>query len=111
MFPTTKPVLPERWITPSGIAINIMVMKYFKENPDCQPKTAGLLTSASLQRKWPKGSFAFVKAYKDARRPQRFLLINVDSIADADHFEVIKGDTLAGTKPDLLPLISSGSNL
>jgi hypothetical protein len=85
----------------SGIAINIMVMKYFKENPDKLPKNCRLVNICfAAEEAGLKGSFAFVKAHKDDGALKDSFLINVDSIADADHFEVIKGDTWQGTKFD-----------
>lgn len=92
----------------SGIGINIMLMKHFKQHPEALPKNCKLVNICfAAEEAGLKGSIAFVKAHKHDGSLNNAYLINVDSVADNDHFEVIKGDAWQGTKFDK-KLISLG---
>lgn len=85
----------------TGIGSNMMIMKYFKEHPEDMPEGMKLVylgfgaEEASL-----KGSLAYVKNHEEELKEGKHYLINVDSIADPDYFEVIIGDLLQGSKFD-----------
>ncbi|MDD3946854.1 MAG: M28 family peptidase [Clostridia bacterium] len=92
----------------SGVGINMMLMKYYKENPEMLPNNCKLVNLCfAAEEAGLKGSSAYIKAHKDEITAGKSYLINVDSIADADHFEIIKGDAWQGTKFDA-NLISLG---
>lgn len=85
----------------SGIGINMMIMKYFIENPDMLPENCKLVNICfAAEEAGLKGSSAFVKAHLHDGALENAYLINVDSVADPDHFEIIKGDAWQGTKFD-----------
>ncbi len=85
----------------SGIGSNMMIMKYFKEHPEDMPEGMRLVylgfgaEEASL-----KGSLDYVKRHGDEMKDGHSYVLNIDSIADPDHFEAIIGDLLQGTKFD-----------
>ncbi|MBO5774250.1 MAG: M28 family peptidase [Clostridia bacterium] len=85
----------------SGIGSNMMIMKYFKEHPEDMPEGMRLVylgfgaEEASL-----KGSLDYVKRHGEEMKDGHSYVLNVDSIADPDHFEAIIGDLLQGTKFD-----------
>lgn len=85
----------------SGIGINMMILKYFKEHPEDMPEGMRLVhLGFASEEAGLKGSDAFVKAHKNDGSLENAYLINVDSVADPDHFEAIKGDTWQGTHFD-----------
>ncbi len=85
----------------SGIGINMMILKYFKEHPEDMPEGMRLVhLGFASEEAGLKGSDAFVKAHKNDGALENCYLINVDSVADPDHFEAIKGDTWQGTHFD-----------
>lgn len=85
----------------SGIGINMMILKYFKEHPEDMPKGMRLVhLGFASEEAGLKGSDAFVKAHKNDGELKNAYLINVDSVADPDHFEAIKGDIWQGTHFD-----------
>ncbi len=85
----------------SGIGINMMILKYFKEHPEDMPEGMRLVhLGFASEEAGLKGSDAFVKAHKNDGALDNAYLINVDSVADPDHFEAIKGDTWQGTHFD-----------
>lgn len=85
----------------TGLGVNMMIMKYFKEHPEDMPEGMRLVylgfgaEEASL-----KGSLDYVAKHKDELTDGHSYLLNVDSIADPDYFEAIVGDLLQGTKFD-----------
>ena len=85
----------------SGIGVNMMVMKYFKDHPEELPKDIKLVNICfAAEEAGLKGSSAYAKAHKSEPALKNAYQINVDSIADAGHFEVVKGDLWQGTKFD-----------
>lgn len=85
----------------TGVAINYEIMKYFKENPDKMPANCRLIDmNFGSEEAGLKGSTAFVKQHKGEEILENLYNINVDSIADKDFFECIKGDAMQLTKFD-----------
>lgn len=85
----------------SGIGCNMMLMKYFKEHPEDMPKGMRLVdVGFAAEEASLKGSLAFLDAHRNDGTFDNAYVINVDSIADPDHFEAIIGDFLQGTKFD-----------
>ncbi len=77
----------------SGIAINHEIIKYYKENPSQMPKRCRLIDmNFGSEEAGLKGSMDFVKKHKSDGMLDNMYNINVDSIADKDHFEAITGD-------------------
>lgn len=78
----------------TGISIAYQVLKYYKENPDKMPKNCRLVDfNCGAEESGLRGSIAFTRAHKDDGMLDNAYHINIDSIADADHFEVIHGDS------------------
>lgn len=85
----------------SGIALNIELMKHFKENPEDLPENCKLVNICfAAEEAGLKGSKAYVKNHKDDEGFKDSYVINVDSIADPDFFEAITGDPWQGTHFD-----------
>jgi len=85
----------------SGIGLNIQLMKHFAENPDELPENCRLVNICfASEEAGLKGSMAYAKAHKDDPELKNAYFINLDSIADPDHFEVVKGDLWQGTHFD-----------
>lgn len=86
----------------TGVGAAIYMGKYFKENPDKLPSNCRLIIAAlGAEEAGLKGSFAFMKKHCDDKE----LLINpyfvnIDSLRDYDHFNVVIGDTWQGTRFD-----------
>lgn len=77
----------------SGISINYQILKYFKENPDKMPKNCRIIDgNLGSEEAGLKGSIAFIEAHKGEEILENLYNINVDSIADKDYFQVIRGD-------------------
>lgn len=77
----------------TGIALAYQVVKYFKENPDKMPKNCRIIDmNCGAEEAGLRGSIAFVRNHKDDGMLDNCWHINIDSIADADFFEVIHGD-------------------
>lgn len=85
----------------SGIGINMMMMKYFLDHPDEVPENCKLVNICfASEEAGLKGSFAYAAAHKDDPELKNAYFINLDSIADPDHFEAVKGDPFQGTHFD-----------
>lgn len=85
----------------SGIGINIQLMKHFAENPDELPENCRLVNICfAAEEAGLKGSMAYAAAHKNDEALKNAYFLNVDSIADADYFEVVKGDLWQGTRFD-----------
>lgn len=77
----------------TGISVAYQVVKYFKENPDKMPKNCRIVNfNCGAEESGLRGSLAFTRAHKNDGMLDNAYHINIDSIADADHFEVIHGD-------------------
>lgn len=78
----------------TGISIAYQVLKYYKENPDKMPKGCRLVDfNCGAEESGLRGSIAFTRAHKNDGMLDNAYHINIDSIADADYFEVIHGDS------------------
>lgn len=85
----------------SGIGLNMMVMKYFKEHPEEMPEGMKLVNIGfAAEESGLKGSFAYVKAHKNEFDKDNMYVLNVDSISDPGYFSAVKGDPWQGTKFD-----------
>lgn len=85
----------------SGIGLNMMIMKHFSEHPEELPEGCKLVDICfASEEAGLKGSSAYVDAHKDDKELRTAYVINIDSVADPDHFEAIVGDTWQGTKFD-----------
>lgn len=79
----------------TGVGLSMVMGRYFKNNPDKQPKNARIIVMGlGAEEAGLKGSFAFVKKHMDADDGLLVnpYLINLDSFRDYDHFNVVKGD-------------------
>lgn len=77
----------------TGVSIAYQVVKYFKENPDKMPQNCRIVDfNCGAEESGLRGSIAFTRAHKNDGMLDNAYHINIDSIADADHFEVIHGD-------------------
>ncbi len=78
----------------TGVSIAYQVVKYYKENPDKMPKNCRIIDcNVGAEESGLRGSLAFTRKHKDDGMLDNAYHINIDSIADADHFEVIHGDS------------------
>lgn len=78
----------------TGVSIAYQVVKYFKENPDRMPKNCRIVDcNVGAEESGLRGSIAFTRKHKNDGMLDNAYHINIDSIADPDHFEVIHGDS------------------
>jgi len=78
----------------TGVSIAYQVVKYYKENPDKMPKNCRIVDcNVGAEESGLRGSIAFTRKHKDDGMLDNAYHINIDSIADAEHFEVIHGDS------------------
>lgn len=85
----------------SGIALNMMITKHYAEHPEELPENCKLVNIGfACEEAGLKGSAAFVKAHINDPDFKNCYVLNIDSIADPDHFEAIRGDAWQGTKFD-----------
>lgn len=77
----------------TGIALSALMAKYFKNNPELQPKNARIICAGlGSEEAGLKGSMAFVKKHKDEEWLKNAYVVNLDSFRDYEHFNVVKGD-------------------
>ena len=91
----------------TGIALAYIVTKYFKENPDKMPKRCRIIDlNCGAEEAGLRGSIAFVRKHKGEDILKNCYNLNLDSIADEDYFEVVRGDAWQGTKfdPELIKM-------
>lgn len=85
----------------TGVGFGIFMAKYYHENPDKQPKNCRIICAGlGSEEAGLKGSMAFVKKHKDDGMLNNLYLVNLDSIRDWEHFNVIKGDLWLGSHFD-----------
>lgn len=85
----------------TGIAINMELMKHFNEHPEQLPENCRLMNIAfACEEASLKGSKNYVKAHKNDPDFKNCYVINLDSIADPDYFEAVRGDAWQGTTFD-----------
>ena len=85
----------------TGIAIAYTVTKYFKENPDKLPEGCRIIDfNCGSEEAGLRGSIEFTRRHKGEDILKNCWNINIDSIADKDHFQVIHGDTWQFTRFD-----------
>lgn len=78
----------------TGVSIAYQVVKYYKENPDKMPKNCRIVDcNVGAEESGLRGSIAFTRKHKDDGMFDNAYHINIDSVADAEHFEVIHGDS------------------
>lgn len=78
----------------TGVSIAYQVVKYYKENPDKMPKNCRIINcNVGAEESGLRGSIAFTRKHKDDGMFDNAYHINIDSVADAEHFEVIHGDS------------------
>ena len=78
----------------TGVSIAYQVVKYDKENPDKRPKNCRIVDcNVGAEESGLRGSIAFTRKHKDDGMLDNAYHINIDSVADAEHFEVIHGDS------------------
>ena len=78
----------------TGVSIAYQVVKYYKENPDKMPKNCRIVDcNVGAEESGLRGSIAFTRKHKDDGMLDNAYHINIDSIADHEHFEVIHGDS------------------
>lgn len=78
----------------TGISIAYQVVKYYKENPDKMPKNCRIINcNIGAEESGLRGSIAFTRKHKNDGMLDNAYHINIDSVADEDHFEVIHGDS------------------
>ena len=85
----------------SGIALNMMVMKYFKDHPEEMPEGMKLVNIGfAAEESGLKGSSAYVKAHKAEFDKDNMYVLNVDSISDPGYFAAVKSDPWQFTRFD-----------
>lgn len=85
----------------TGIALAYEVTKYFKEHPEQMPKRCRIIDmNIGSEESGLRGSIDFTRMHKGEEILEKCWNINIDSVADADHFEVINGDTWQFTRFD-----------
>lgn len=85
----------------TGIALAYEVTKYFKEHPDKMPKRCRIIDmNCGAEEAGLRGSTAFTRDHKGEDILKNCWNINIDSVADADYFEVINGDSWQFTRFD-----------
>lgn len=85
----------------SGIALNMMVMKYFKDHPEEKPEGMKLVNIGfAAEESGLKGSSAYVKAHKAEFDKDNMYVLNVDSISDPGYFAAVKSDPWQFTRFD-----------
>ena len=78
----------------TGVSIAYQVVKYYKENPDKMPKNCRIVDcNVGAEESGLRGSIAFTRKHKDDGMLDNAYHINIDSVAEAEHFEVIHGDS------------------
>lgn len=78
----------------TGVSIAYQVVKYYKENPDRMPKNCRIINcNIGAEESGLRGSIAFTRKHKNDGMLDNAYHINIDSVADKDHFEVIHGDS------------------
>lgn len=78
----------------TGVSIAYQVVKYYKENPDKMPKNCRIINcNIGAEESGLRGSIAFTRKHKNDGMLDNAYHINIDSVADEDHFEVIHGDS------------------
>lgn len=78
----------------TGVSIAYQVVKYYKENPDKMPKNCRIINcNIGAEESGLRGSIAFTRKHKNDGMLDNAYHINIDSVADKDHFEVIHGDS------------------
>ena len=78
----------------TGVSIAYQVVKYYKENPDKMPKNCRIINcNIGAEEAGLRGSIAFTRKHKNDGMLDNAYHINIDSVADKDHFEVIHGDS------------------
>ena len=85
----------------TGIGIAYAATKYFKENPDKLPAGCRIIDfNCGSEEAGLRGSIAFTRRHKGEDILKNCWNINIDSIADKDHFQVVHGDTWQFTRFD-----------
>lgn len=85
----------------TGVGFSILMAKYFSENKDKMPKNCRIICAGlGSEEAGLKGSMAFVKKHKDEEWLKNTYVINLDSIRDYEHFNVVKGDLWLGSRFD-----------
>ena len=85
----------------TGIGIAYAATKYFKENPDKLPAGCRIIDfNCGSEEAGLRGSIAFTRRHKGEDILRNCWNINIDSIADKDHFQVVHGDTWQFTRFD-----------
>ena len=85
----------------TGIGIAYAAIKYFKENPDKIPAGCRIIDfNCGAEEAGLRGSISFTRRHKGEDILKNCWNINIDSIADKDHFQVIHGDTWQFTRFD-----------
>ncbi|MDR3215899.1 MAG: M20/M25/M40 family metallo-hydrolase [Clostridiaceae bacterium] len=85
----------------TGIGINIQLMKYFNEHPEALPENCRLVNVGfASEEAGLKGAKAYVAKHKSDPDFKNCYVINIDSIADPEHFEAVKGDPWQGSHFD-----------
>ncbi len=78
----------------TGVSIAYQVVKYYKENSDKMPKNCRIINcNIGAEESGLRGSIAFTRKHKNDGMLDNAYHINIDSVADEDHFEVIHGDS------------------
>ncbi len=85
----------------TGCALSYEIIKYFKEHPDKMPKNCRIVDlNCGSEEAGLRGSMAFAREHKNDDLIQNAWHINIDSVADADYFEVVIQDDWQMTRFD-----------
>ncbi|MDR3293239.1 MAG: M28 family peptidase [Clostridiales bacterium] len=82
----------------TGVGLALEVFKYYQTNPELLPDNCRIVFAGlGSEEAGLRGSFAYVKEHfgkegDDLLIKGKTYVVNIDSVADADHFEVVQGD-------------------
>ncbi len=85
----------------TGCALSYEVIKYFREHPEKMPPNCRIVDlNCGSEEAGLRGSMAFAREHKHDDLLQNAWHINIDSVADADYFEVVIKDDWQFTRFD-----------
>lgn len=85
----------------TGCALSYEVLRYYKEHPDLLPKNCRIVDlNIGSEESGLRGSMAFAREHKNDDLMRHIWHINIDSIADEEHFNVIVKDDWQGCRFD-----------
>ncbi len=85
----------------TGCALSYEIIRYFSEHPERMPKNCRIVDmNIGAEESGLRGSMAFVEEHRNDDLTHNVWNINIDSIADEEHFNVIVKDDWQGCRFD-----------